>query len=230
MKPRHLLIGLVVLVLLFVSLSVGLTNQFNSAKNPVPDVVKSSVKYAKEVWLKDFSGITVQDAAGRGRKIGGWRSGDEADWVVCSQNPRAGKQWPKNGGITLYAVPLTESCPRQNNAEEDSEVGKAVQARYPLPSQWGRTPLQVRTFMGDDATLQFFDYKTGRKVDDGSGNHRVCTQQLAEGHDFYGQPVAFTVVSMTTLFGDAINLKDECPADTEWLGVPGQRTDLYPPM
>ena len=155
-----------------------------------------------------------------------------ADAMVCISN--CDKITP---GMLMAAMRL--NIPVVFVSGGPMEAGKVKLANpgdlaYPMPSYRGYTPAEIYRAMRSEATLRFYSAVDGRSISSREyGKWRVCSQQLAEGATFYGQPVAFTAVPFDkdSRANPPIptNLDAACP-DNGWQGVRGYPADRFPAL
>jgi hypothetical protein len=146
-----------------------------------------------EVTNAGFESISAHDAWGRDRS-----GGDDQDWRVCFQSPPPGAH-PKTAAISLGVVPLDQSCPTTQQGG-DLGVRKAVVDGDRMPVVVGKTPFMVRRDFGDKASLRFVDRAGSRPgqphlITEDLGDWQICTQSVAPGVRFAGQPVEMQVVA-----------------------------------
>jgi hypothetical protein len=227
--------GWVAVALVLSSVVSTCSAQLDNKSAALPNTRGMGLEYARKVVLKQnkFENVSAHDSTGRGRSV---RNGH--DWKVCEvyqKDTKGGYAVVKDPttlkrGITidLGVVQVDEKC------GPDLRLANPGDLAYPMPRYRGYTPAEISRAMRPEATLRFYSAIDGSSISSREyGRWRVCSQQLAEGATFYGQPVAFTAVPFDKDSNAnppvPTNLDATCP-DNGWQGVRGYPPDRFPAL
>lgn len=227
--------GWVAVALVLSSVVSTCSAQLDNKSADLPNTRGMALDYARKVVLKQnkFENVTSHDSTGRGRSV---RNGH--DWKVCEVYQKDSKgnfsvvkdpsTLKRGTAIDLGVVQLDEKC------GPDLRLSNPGDLAYPMPRYRGYTPAEIYRAMRAEATLRFYSAIDGSPISSREyGRWRVCSQQLAEGATFYGQPVAFTAVPFDkdSKANPPVpnNLDAVCP-DNGWQGVRGYPADRFPAL